>query len=211
MNNKTILTYTLIVCISFGLFLINGCTISKIGKEQTDYPSETEDENLEETTEATEDNEDLEYIEPEKEDDIDSREISEEEKINDDESEVQATEEIEFVELSAKHVGGNPGSITMFFDLKTGEVTGTLEMEYIETSLDGNSTVICKYLIKGDIKGTLDLKTRIIKANFSGQAISDDKGCYRGGLPFTMTGKISKDYQIARGTTSFGPEWSVFR
>ena len=124
---------------------------------------------------------------------------------------VEIEEPPESVELSARHVGGDPGNITMFFDLINGEVSGFLEMKYTEVSLDGNKTVICQYIIEGDINGTVDLESRVISAEFTGVADSEDKECYKGELKFSMKGKISKDYSVARGTTTYGGvDWSVF-
>ena len=99
----------------------------------------------------------------------------------------------------------------MFFDLVNGEVSGELELEYSEVILEGTQTVICVYQIEGVIQGTLDLQERIISAEFTGEAFSENRGCYNGELKFKLTGKISKDYSVARGSTDYGGvDWSVF-
>lgn len=205
MSNKIIFIYIIIIFLSAVLLVIGGCKSGSEDITDTAYETETIDDN---------ENDGSEVIDPE----IENGQIEQEdeeknqEDVNSDEETVEGDNEPpESVELSAKHVGGDSGSITMFFDLKNGEVSGHLEMEYTEVSLDGNKTVICVYDIKGEISGTMDLESRVINAEFTGEADSEDKGCYKGELKFSMKGKISKDYSVARGTTTFGGvDWSVF-
>ncbi len=119
--------------------------------------------------------------------------------------------ELDSVTLTASHVGGKPGDLSMDFDLKTGDITGFLEMEFDEVHLDGNATIVCLYFVEGNISGTLDLDTRIIEAVFTGKSVTEDRGCFPGDMEFTLEGKISEDFSVARGTTSFGPDWSIFK
>jgi hypothetical protein len=123
----------------------------------------------------------------------------------------QLSGELDSVTLTASHVGGKTGDLSMDFDLKTGDITGYLEMEFDEVHLDGNSTIVCLYFVEGSISGTLDLDTRIIEAVFIGKSVTEDRGCFPGDMEFTLEGKISEDFSVARGTTSFGPDWSIFK
>ena len=120
-------------------------------------------------------------------------------------------EELDYITLTANHVGGKPGRLSMDFDLETGRITGFLEMVFGEVHLDGNSTIACMYFIEGSISGTMDLDTRIIEADLTGKSTTEDRGCFPGDMEFTLEGKISDDFSVARGTTSFGPDWSVFK
>lgn len=206
MKNKAILTYMIIVFLFAFMLFIGGC------KPIPENIIETVDE-----TETIEDSEKSgsEEVDPEDEDGQTEQEDGEnnpEDNIEDEEIiEEEESGPPEFVELSAKHLGGTPGSITMFFDLVNGKVSGNLEMEYTEVSLDGNQTSLCVYDIKGEINGTVDLETRVIIAEFIGEADSEDRGCYKGDLKFSLKGKIGKDYNVARGTTTYGGvDWSVF-
>jgi hypothetical protein len=212
MNSKTILNYITLIFAFTLVLVVGGC---KSGSEdiEVNIVSETvivdEDTRSEEKEPETENNSiDQGSVEADQED---SNNNLEEEAEDDDPDSGETEEKPKSIELSASHVGGIPGSITMFFDLITGKVSGNLEMKYTEVSLDGNQTVLCVYFIKGYIKGVVDLETRIINADFIGEADSDDSGCYRGELQFSMKGKIREDYSVARGNTTYGGvDWSVF-
>ncbi len=212
MNSKTILSSIVLIFIFAFILVMGGCKSGSGDIEgNTETGAVTSDENTvsEENNPETENNPtDQENGESEQEDENNNGEAT----VEDDDPDSGEIEEIpEFVELSAKHVGGTPGSITMFFDLITGEVSGDLEMKYSEVWLDGTQTVVCIYNIEGHIKGIMDLETRIITADFTGEAYSDDRGCYSGELQFSMKGKIREDYSVARGTTTYGGvDWSVF-
>ena len=211
MNGKNILNHIILIFVFTFVLVMGGC---KPGSGDIDG-------NMVSETVITEENENTgsEEKDPETENntiDQGSEKTDQEDsgngEVEDDDPDPGETEETPgSIELSASHVGGHPGSITMFFDLITGEVSGNLEMKYTEVSLDGNQTVICVYIIEGYIKGVLDLETRVITADFIGEADSEDKGCYRGELQFSMKGKIGEDYSVARGTTTYGGvDWSVF-
>ena len=208
MNNKIIFLYIISVSLVAVLLFAGGC---KPGPGNIDDESMTDIEMVE--------NDSSEEQDPENENDPIEEEIETADQEDGDQNgeadidteTVENEDPPESVELSAEHVGGDPGSITMVFDLITGEVSGYLEIEYTEVSLDGNQTVLCKYIIEGDINGTLDLESRIINAEFTGEADSEDRGCYKGELKFSMKGKISEGYSAARGTTTYGGiDWSVW-
>ena len=209
MNGKTILNNIILIFVFAFVLVMGGC---KTGSEDIEG-------NMVSETVIADENTGSEEKDPETENnpiDQGSEETDQEDsgngEVEDDDPDPGETEETPgSIELSASHVGGHPGSITMFFDLITGEVSGNLEMKYTEVSLDGNQTVICVYIIEGYIKGVLDLETRVITADFIGEADSEDEGCYRGELQFSMKGKIGEDYSVARGTTTYGGvDWSVF-
>ena len=207
MNNiRAVLVYILIIL--FLVFaIISGCA----KKEENIINDLTEAEDLQED-DSIEEEQDPENEKEEEasiiEDSEDLETVSEENTENQEEAQQEPPAS---VELSAKHVGGHDGNITMFFDLVDGVVSGNLELEYAEVFLEGTNTVICVYFIEGAITGTMDLETRLITAEFNGEASSEDKGCYEGELKFNLTGKISKDYSVARGTTDYGGvDWSVF-
>jgi hypothetical protein len=200
-NIKVILIYILII-----LFLAFTCISGCVKKEDNIKNDVSQEEDLQE--------DDIIEVEQDPDTDQDEEISDSEETVQEESTENQEEEQQEpptSVELSAKHVGGHDGNITMIFDLVGGEVSGNLELEYAEVFLDGTSTVICQYYIVGDITGTIDLETRIITAEFNGEASSDDKGCYEGELKFNLIGKISKDYSVAGGTTDYGGvDWSVY-
>ena len=210
MNGKTIVNHIILIFVFAFVLVMGGC---KTGSEDIEA-------NMVSETVIADENTGSEEKDPETENnpvDQGSEEADQEGsnnngEVEDDDPDPGETEETPgSIELRASHVGGHPGSITMFFDLITGEVSGDLEMKYTEVSLDGNQTVICVYIIEGHIKGVLDLETRVITADFIGEADSEDKGCYRGELQFSMKGKIGEDYSVARGTTTYGGvDWSVF-
>jgi len=210
MNGKTILKHIILIFVFIFVLVMGGCKPGS-GDIEGNMVSETviADENTgsEEKDPETEKN----PIDQGSEE-ADQEGSNSDGEVEDDDPDPGETEETPgSIELSASHVGGHPGSITMFFDLITGEVSGNLEMKYTEVSLDGNQTVICVYIIEGHIEGVLDLETRVITADFIGEADSEDKGCYRGELQFSMKGKIGEDYSVARGTTTYGGvDWSVF-
>ncbi len=213
MNSKTILNFIILVFVFTFALVIGGC---KSGSEDIEDNMVSETVIVDENENTGSEEKDIEIEnnpvdQGSEEADQEHNNNGEVETEGDDPNSGETEDKPESVELNASHVGGNPGSITMIFNLITGEVSGNLEMKYSEVWLDGNQTVVCIYNIEGYIKGIMDLETRVITADFFGESNTENRGCYEGELQFSMKGKIREDYSVARGTTTYGGvDWSVF-
>jgi len=108
-------------------------------------------------------------------------------------------------------IGGYSNSMNLTINLKTGNVSGGINLVYTQTETSGDSTITCSYRIKGSISGQMDLETRQINGSFSGEATALTEGCYGKDLSYSISGKLNESYSAANGSASNGWSWSVYK
>ena len=108
-------------------------------------------------------------------------------------------------------IGGYSNSMNLTINLKTGNVSGGINLVYSQTETSGDTTKTCSYSIKGSISGQMDLETRQINGSFSGSATALTEGCYGKDLSYSISGKLNENYSSANGSASNGWSWSVYK
>ncbi|MHB1337010.1 MAG: hypothetical protein ACYCXQ_13820 [Candidatus Humimicrobiaceae bacterium] len=123
------------------------------------------------------------------------------------------TENLELPEYISLYgsIGGYSNSMNLTINLKTGNVSGGINLVYSQTETSGDTTKTCSYSIKGSISGQMDLETRQINGSFSGSATALTEGCYGKDLSYSISGKLNENYSAANGSASNGWSWSVYK
>ncbi|MCL4378771.1 MAG: hypothetical protein M1409_10445 [Actinobacteria bacterium] len=118
----------------------------------------------------------------------------------------------DYISYKNNYLGGNPGTLLMQINLKTGDVKGYILTSFKEISLEGNSSEVCEFTFKANLSGTIDLKTFVIKGVMSGSLSAPNETCYNGNTAFNFSANLSSDESSVKGEfiTLLGSTYQFF-
>ena len=105
------------------------------------------------------------------------------------------------ITFNGNKVNENTATMILKVNIKTGEVSGVLQMGFKGFDMDINSTKICDYVLTGSITGNLDFKTFKIEGVLKGKAVTDkvSEDCKDYDVNYEMFANTTDDYSKIRG------------